>query len=60
MVADRVGPLAPERLKRLGISWCSSTTPSTRRNLMLDAFYLVIGAVGFLALWAITKACDRV
>jgi len=27
---------------------------------MLDVFYLVIGAVGFLALWGITKACDHV
>jgi len=27
---------------------------------MLDLFYLVIGVVGFLALWGITKACDRV
>jgi hypothetical protein len=30
------------------------------REPMLDLFYLVIGVVGFLALWAITKACDRV
>jgi len=27
---------------------------------MLDLFYLVIGAVGFVVLWAITKACERV
>jgi len=27
---------------------------------MLDLFYLAIGAAGFVALWAITKACDRV
>jgi len=27
---------------------------------MLDLFYVVIGVVGFLALWGITKACDRV
>jgi hypothetical protein len=26
---------------------------------MLDLFYLVIGAIGFVALWGITKACDR-
>jgi len=26
---------------------------------MLDLFYLVIGVIGFLALWGITKACDR-
>jgi len=26
---------------------------------VLDLFYLVIGVVGFLALWGITKACDR-
>jgi hypothetical protein len=34
--------------------------PNTRRKPMLDLFYLVIGTAGFLALWAITKACDRV
>jgi len=27
---------------------------------MLDLFYLAIGTAGFLTLWAITKACDRV
>jgi len=27
---------------------------------MLDLFYLVIGVVGFLALWGVVKACDRV
>jgi len=27
---------------------------------MLDLFYVMIGVVGFLALWGITKACDRV
>ena len=27
---------------------------------MLDLFYLAIGVAGFCALWAITKACDRV
>jgi hypothetical protein len=26
---------------------------------MLDLFYLAIGILGFLALWGITKACDR-
>jgi len=26
---------------------------------MLDLFYVVIGVLGFLALWGITKACDR-
>jgi len=26
---------------------------------MLDLFYLAIGAAGFVALWAITRACDR-
>jgi len=26
---------------------------------MLDLFYLVIGVIGFVALWGITKACDR-
>jgi hypothetical protein len=30
------------------------------RNPMLDLFYLLIGVVGFVALWGITKACDRV
>jgi hypothetical protein len=27
---------------------------------MLDLFYLVIALAGFLALWAITKACEHV
>jgi len=27
---------------------------------VLDLVYLVIGALGFLVLWAIAKACDRV
>ena len=31
-----------------------------RRHPMLDIFYLVIAFIGFLALWAITKACERV
>ena len=31
-----------------------------RRNAVLDLFYLAIGAVGFLALWAIVRLCDRV
>jgi len=26
---------------------------------MLDLFYIAVGVVGFLALWGITKACDR-
>jgi len=26
---------------------------------MLDLFYLAIGVIGFVALWGITKACDR-
>jgi len=26
---------------------------------MLDLFYLFIGVIGFVALWGITKACDR-
>jgi len=26
---------------------------------MLDLFYVVIGIIGFVALWGITKACDR-
>jgi hypothetical protein len=31
-----------------------------RESPMLDVFYLAIGVVGFLALWAIAKLCDRV
>jgi len=27
---------------------------------VLDLFYLAVGAGGFLLLWAIAKACDRV
>jgi len=27
---------------------------------MLDLLYLAIAVVGFVALWGITKACDRV
>jgi len=27
---------------------------------MYDVFYVVVAAVGFLVLWAITKACERV
>jgi hypothetical protein len=38
----------------------SSSCSSTRRESMLDGFYLVIGIVGFVALWGITKACNRV
>jgi len=34
-------------------------TVMDRSIQMLDLFYLAIGAVGFVALWAITKACDR-
>jgi len=30
-----------------------------RRVLVLDLFYLVIGIMSFVALWGITKACDR-
>jgi len=26
---------------------------------MLDLFYVAIGVIGFIALWGITKACDR-
>jgi len=26
---------------------------------MLDLFYVAIGLIGFVALWGITKACDR-
>jgi len=27
---------------------------------VLDLFYIAIGIVGFVALWGITKVCDRV
>jgi hypothetical protein len=30
-----------------------------RRDPMLDVFYVVVGIGGFVALWAITMACDR-
>jgi len=26
---------------------------------MLDLLYIAVGVVGFLALWGITKACER-
>jgi len=26
---------------------------------MLDLFYVAIGVIGFIALWGITKACER-
>jgi len=26
---------------------------------VLDLFYLVVGVVGFAALWGITKVCER-
>jgi len=26
---------------------------------MLDLFYILIGIVGFIALWGITRACER-
>jgi len=26
---------------------------------MLDLFYVAIGVIGFVALWGITKACDK-
>jgi len=42
-----VSPVERDRLKQGEIS-------------MLDLFYLVIGLVGFVALWGITKFCDRV
>ncbi len=41
------------------ISSCSSIRPSTRSTSMLDLFYVVIGIVGFVALWGITKACEK-
>jgi hypothetical protein len=30
------------------------------RLLMLDVMYIAIGIVGFLILWAIAQACERV
>jgi hypothetical protein len=30
------------------------------RHPMLDVFYVVVGAIGFLLLWAIAIACERV
>ena len=35
-------------------------TSDAWRTPMLDLFYLAIGVVGFLALWGIVKACERV
>jgi hypothetical protein len=32
---------------------------NTRSSPMLDLFYVAIGVIGFIALWGITKACDR-
>jgi len=26
---------------------------------MLDLFYVVVGILGFVALWGITKACEK-
>jgi len=26
---------------------------------MLDLFYVVVGVIGIIALWGITKACDH-
>jgi hypothetical protein len=46
-----------ERLERAGIS---SIHPATRSSSMLDLLYLAIVAVGFLLLWAIANACERV
>jgi hypothetical protein len=43
-----------------GTWWCQLTPLASRRPSMLDLFYLAIGTVGFVALWAITRACDRV
>jgi hypothetical protein len=34
--------------------------PNVRDRFMLDIFYLAIGAIGFVALWGIVRACDRV
>jgi hypothetical protein len=33
--------------------------PKSRSTPMLDLFYLAVGVVGFIALWGITKACER-
>jgi hypothetical protein len=31
-----------------------------RRNAVVDLFYLAIGVIGFLVLWAVVKLCERV
>jgi hypothetical protein len=31
-----------------------------RDHSVLDLLYLAIGTIGFVLLWAIAKACDRV
>jgi hypothetical protein len=36
------------------------TQASRRSRTMLDVFYLAIGAAGFLVLWGIVIACNRV
>jgi hypothetical protein len=41
------------------VGTCDAQAASWRYS-MLDLFYIVIGAAGFLALWAIAIACERV
>jgi hypothetical protein len=43
-----------------GISFCSSTGFRRRKPPVLDVFYLFVAAAGFLLLWGIVKACERV
>jgi hypothetical protein len=42
------------------ISSCSSTVLRRRNSLVLDLFYLFVAAAGFLMLWGIVEACERV
>jgi hypothetical protein len=51
---------ADSQLRAPGPSGVVSTSRTARRHPMLDLFYLLIGVAGFLALWGITKACERV
>ena len=44
----------------IGARQSSSATTKQGEISMLDVFYLAIGLVGFVALWGITKFCDRV
>jgi hypothetical protein len=46
--------------KAPGISFCSSTVFGRGTWAVLDVFYLFVAAAGFLVLWGIVKACERV